>query len=116
MVGAEFSRLVTEVAEIQPSSNDPRKVTAEDRLYEEPGVSASLRDGDHIIPPTESPRQAEERAAAVIGLLKKHIKVGPAESVRDELRKVQDFCRIEGQKLIPIIELEPEATKPPELF
>ncbi|MCW1916902.1 DUF3102 domain-containing protein [Luteolibacter sp. GHJ8] len=68
------------------------------------------RDGDaQTLPSSESLRASGNKAAAVIVLLKKHLKAGPTEAIREELREVQEFCRQELSKLGSAIESEPGA-------
>jgi hypothetical protein len=67
-------------------------------------------------PSAESSRAAGDKASPVIVLLKKHLKAGPTEAVREELRKVQEFCRQELSKFGPTIDSERKAPPLAGLF
>lgn len=74
-----------------------------------PGAAVELVYLDHSAQetlPAQSSRVPVDKAATVIVLLKKHLKAGPTEAVREELRKVQDFCRQELSKFGTAIDLE----------
>lgn len=68
------------------------------------------------VKPIRPGRESVDKAAAVIVLLKKHLKAGPTEAVREELRKVQEFCRQELSKFGSSPDLDPEGPSLPGSF
>jgi hypothetical protein len=73
--------------------------------------SAAMVSGDgsaQTNPSAESSLAPGDKAATVIVLLRKHLKAGPTKAVREELRKVQEFCRQELSKFGSSIDSGPE--------
>lgn len=86
----------TEIA-IPPSADDNRESSPEEPPLRELALDAERV---QVLPPATRPPKSVSTTATVTALLKKRIKAGPEEAVRDELREIQAFCREELAKLV----------------